>query len=214
MTGRRFLQELVLQWLAYQLRVATMSQLAAALTIELGMTAAAVKRNLLYLARCGLLGKQVLPVAVPELTEPLLAWSPGQTVPDFEAVAWAARKRIALAVQRRETILWASDLATRRVGGMGGQLRKPLQVEHDLGVAAIYFARYQKTVGTTESWIGEDAYARLRRPGRGQKRPDAAIVDREGHIAKVLDYLSLYPPAHLRGFHHYWAARNTRYEWW
>ncbi len=214
MSGRRFLENIVLKWLAYQLRVATMRQLTTALASQLAVTAPRAKSCLLRLSRSGQLGRKTLPVAIPKLTGPLVAWSPGQSAPDFEAIAWAARKRLAVAVQRREVVMWASDWATRRVGGIGGPLRKPLQVEHDLGVAAIFFARSSSAFNTFDSWLGEDQYARLRRPVRGQKRPDAVLVDKAGHLTLVLDYLSLYPPAHLRSFHHYWADRNTRYEWW
>ena len=181
---------------------------------KFGINPSIAESSLRIATRRGLLGKQILPVAVPELSVPIVTWSPSQTPPAFEAVAWAVRKRLEQAAPKRVVVLWATDLATRRVGGVGGRLRKPLQVEHDLGVAAFYFARCQYAPASPEHWIGEDLYARLRPMVRNQKRPDAALVDREGHVVAALDYLSLYPPARLRSFHHYWAARNTRYEWW
>lgn len=218
MNHRERVERSVLQILTGQLRVATENQLTRAAMQSWSVSKPAALTVLRGLRRCRLLCSQRLPIALPELSGPLVSWRPGRLAPDFNAVAWSAAKRLADTRPRRQRVYWASPLATRRMGGGGGRLSKPLQVEHDLGVAAIYFARLRVDPTTTARWQGEDAYARLRRPTRGHKKPDAVLLttsdDNEGRFDLVLDYLSLYPPARLRAFHHYWSARNTRYEWW
>lgn len=216
--SRLLLEQTVLGLLCHQLRVATHNQLTEGLGQLCGVPASAVASVLCRLRRQGYICAQLVPVTVPKLTVPVATWQPTRPAPNFNAVAWAARKRLAEVGTGREWVYWASRLATQRTGGVGGRLRKPLQIEHDLGVAAVFFARHILDPTSARQWQGEDAYCRLRRPTRGQKIPDAVLISREsnceGRIETVLDYLSLYPPARLRDFHRYWSARNTRYEWW
>lgn len=218
MNGRDPIERSVLEILARQLRIATQDQLIRGLEQSRRISARATLALLRRLKRRGLVCSQLLPIALPELSDPVASWRLGQPAPDFNAVAWAVAKRLAAARPQRQQVYWASPLATRRVGGVGGRLRSPLQIEHDLGVTELFFARQRSDITTAARWLGEDAYARLRRPGRGQKKPDAVLLaangDLDGRIEIVLDYLSLYPPARLRSFHRYWSARNTRYEWW
>ena len=216
--NRLLAEQTVLRLLCHQLRVATHGQLAGGLGQLCGVTVPLAASVLRRLRRQGLVGTQLIPLTIPELTEPIVTWKPTWPAPDFHAVAWAVRKRLVEADTGRERVYWASSLAVQRTGGTGGRLRKPLQIEHDLGVAAVFFARLGRDRTTPQRWQGEDAYCRLRRPTRGQKIPDAVLLAsddaNESRFEMVIDYLSLYPPARLRDFHRYWSARKTHYEWW
>lgn len=195
-----------LRLLSHDLRLATEGQLESAVEGASSVVA--------ELRRRGLVRTQLRPVVLPELREPIVRWAPGRPAPDFEAVAWAAGKRLEVTAIGRQRVTWATRRARRLVGGVAFGLRSPLQVDHDLGVAAIYVALRRSRPSVGRRWIGEDVYRRLRRPGRGQKTPDGVIVDGDGRLELVLDYLTRYPPARLRSFHRYWSDRRVPYEWW
>lgn len=196
----------VLRLLSYDLRVATDRQIDAVLP--------GANRVLDSLSRRGLIATQARPVAIPDLREPVFSWRFPHPAPDFEAVAWASACRVDATRVRRERIVWATRRARRLVGGLGSGLRQPLQVEHDLGVTALYVARHRKHPTEAGRWCGEDAYSQLRRPARGDKRPDGVLLDENGRLLVVFDYLTRYPPARLRSFHNYWSEKRVPYEWW
>lgn len=202
----------VLRLLAWDLRVATEEQIAQGVGTTHGMDPKVVRAVTKRLLRCGLLESIVLPAPLPKLDEPIASWTPSRPMPDFEAVSWSAAERIRKTPAIRVRALWSTGGALRVVGGVESQLRKPLQIEHDLGVASMYFACHRR-VGDGQ-WCGEDAFRMCRRPTRGQRSPDAVLLDREGGVLLVLDYLTAYSAPRLRKFHHYWAARRTPYQWW
>ena len=98
-------------------------------------------------------------------------------------------------------------------GGVGGRLRQPMQLQHDLAVTAVYIAR-QKDTPEDETWVGEDAYRVLLHPRALVKVPDALIVDQQHKPRRVVELGGMYGPRRLRGFHRYWASRRIPYEIW
>jgi len=202
----------VLRLLAWDLRVATEVRIAEHIGSEYAVEPDAIRSVIRRLRRRQLLGSAVTPAPLPQLDEPIISWSYGRPAPDFEAVAWAAGERVRKTPSSRVRVLWSTAGALRIVGGVETRLRKPLQLEHDLGVASMYFACCRKTGDGV--WCGEDAYRLSRRPTRGQKSPDAVLLDSEGGVTLVLDYLTAYSAPRLRKFHHYWAARRKPYQWW
>ncbi len=214
MKHRQKIELAVLRLLSHQLRVATQQQLEGGVSLLCSVSPSEVAALLTHLRRRRLLGSCVVPLAVPALTDPMAIWRPSRPAPAFDAIAWAASARFATTQTRRERVYWAAPDATKIVGGVGGSLRKPLQIEHDLGVAEMFFAQLRRYPGSELRWQGEDAFCRLRRRSRGQKTPDAVLLDHKGRIKIVFDYLTQYSAIRLRDFHRYWSVRNTRYEWW
>ena len=196
----------LLRVLSCDLRVATV--------VQLGAIWEGADRRIQQLCRRGLVCTRFTPVALPELAGPTYRWRPGFPAPDFDAVAWTAAKRREETPVKRRLVVWATRSARRLVGGVGVGLRQPLQLEHDLGVAGIYFAKRRSDVSAAQRWCGEDAYRLLRRPTRGQKAPDGVLLCPEGHLQLVVDYLTRYPPGRLRSFHRFWSDRRVPYEWW
>lgn len=212
MNNRRSASHKVLRLLAWDLRVATDDQLAESVGREHDLTRRQMRAVTNRLRSRRLLASVVSPAPLPTLHDPIFTWSPGRPAPDFESVAWAAAERTRTTPTTRVRVLWSTADTLRMVGGVETRLRKPLQIEHDLGVAAMHFA-FRRSIGDGV-WCGEDAFRVWRRPTRGQKSPDAVVLDREGSVSLVLDYLTAYSAPRLRRFHHYWAARRKPYQWW
>ena len=106
----------------------------------------------------------------------------------------------------------ATRLATRVVGGVSGQFRQPLQLQHDLGVTEVLIRRQQEP---THCWIGEDAYRALWQRRPNQKVPDAVILDVEEEVCRVIEFGGQYSRERLQSFHQFWICRNrTPYEIW
>lgn len=212
MNARREAALAALRLLAWDLRVATDDQLTRHIGGDHGLSREQMRAVTKRLRNRRLLSSALLPVALPALHEPIASWAPGDRVPDFEAVAWAAAERVRATPAQRVRVLWATAATLRAVGGVECRLRKPLQIEHDLGVSSMHFACRDSTNG--DAWCGEDRYRLWRRPTRGQKSPDAVLLDAEGSVTLVLDYLTAYTVPRLRRFHHYWSARRKPYQWW
>jgi len=140
-------------------------------------------------------------------------WLPGMPEPPWHSISWQLQRRYSAARPVRVWISWATRPAVALVGGTGGRLRQPLQVQHDLGVAAVYVSRRSQPC-SDKQWIGEDAYRSLLRSSDRSKIPDALIVDQHNRICRAIEFGGLYSPARLEGFHRYWAKKGIPYEIW
>jgi hypothetical protein len=123
-------------------------------------------------------------------------------------------RRWQAAETRPVAVYWATRRAVCLVGGIGGPLRQRLQVQHDLGVAAVYFRILTTAPVGGEQWIGEDVYRRDFVSSKRGKIPDAALLNSAGSIDRVIEIGGLYPPERLRTFHKYWSKRSIPYDLW
>jgi hypothetical protein len=196
----------VLDALTLRVRVADEGQLAAA-------CGEGVPRRLSQLRMRGLLERGTVAVRRPAVESPVWVWNPGNAAPYAGRLAWTLQKRWKGISPQVVTVWWGTERAARLMGGVGGRLRQPLQVAHDLGVADIYFRRL--AAGTPDGdWIGEDHYRREFRPRRGEKVADAVELDPSGGIARVIEFGGAYPARRVREFHRYWSRRQIPYELW
>jgi hypothetical protein len=197
---------LLLDALTLRVRVADEGQLAAA-------GGDGTSRRLARLRERGLLQRGTIAVRRPAVESPLWTWTPGNPAPPAGRLAWRLQKRWKGISPQVVTVWWGTVQAARLMGGVGGRLRQPLQVAHDLGVADIYFQRW--TAGSQDrEWIGEDHYRREFRPRRGEKVADAVELDSSGEIARVIEFGGAYPARRVREFHRYWSRRQIPYEVW
>jgi hypothetical protein len=196
----------VLDTLTHRVRVADTAQLAA-------VCQANVKRRLVRLQERGFLQRGTVAVRRPEIASPVSIWQPGDATPAAGPLAWKLQKRWKRLSPQVTTVWWGTSEAARLMGGVGGQLRQPLQVAHDLGVTDIYL-RYVATGEQDGEWIGEDNYRREHRPARRVKIPDAVQMNSAGEITRVFEFGGAYPARRVREFHRYWSRRQIPYELW
>lgn len=161
----------------------------------------------------GLLGCHRAMIQQLELTGPLAEWASGWSSPDLGQVAWRLEQRWRDGVQLPTQVAWATDAATRFVGGVAGDHRQLTQLQHDVGVAEVFVARRGPT--GRRSWLGEDAYRGFSRPAKNAKVPDAVIVNEFREVTRVIEFGGQYSRKRLEAFHRYWAGQlQTSYEIW
>jgi hypothetical protein len=193
--------------LTWELRVGSEGQLASRLDIRLTELRSLGRR----LHKHGLLSSWRTSVLSHDMAGPLASCGRGDSPPDFSSIAWQLRKRWLQAPRIPARILWATGAATRLVGGVGGRIRQPLQVQHDLGVAEIWARR---PIESDLKWISEDIFRRWFVRDARTKVPDALLVDASANkVKRVLEYGGQYSRKRLEDFHRYWSGRAP-YEIW
>ena len=174
-----------------------------------------VRNRLRALLRRGLIAEFQFETKALHVSQPLVSWTPYQTpTPDFGKLAWIAKSRYQNAKTQCHQIFVATEMAERMFGGIGGSLRQPNQLMHDLGTAAIFVAKRIDRSPELAAWTSEDMLRRRYRHLHIQKIPDAAIVADSG-ITKAIEFAGRdYSRKYLLKFHCYWQSRNTPYEIW
>jgi hypothetical protein len=181
----------LLEILTWKLRVAAAQQLCG-----LGDKAAHALKRLL---KKRWLSEEAMLVRILTLDQPLVSWKPGEPAPDVSALSWqleARRHRTEPTISR---IIWAHARARRLTGGCSGPIRQPLQVEHDLGTAAMFFRRNELDSSNWDQWLGEDILRQTAR--RRQPIPDAAHCSTDGMIRLAIEFGGAYSADRLRRFH-------------
>ena len=155
---------------------------------------------------------QVRARPLPQLRAPEVAWSPGDATPNFGAASVRFRTRWRTLPVRTYAAFVASGQTKRRYGGRGGSvIKNGVQVTHDLGVAQIWMLLDEQRPHLADAWRGEDVMAQTR---RGQKLPDAFIVDSQQRTACVIEFGGAYETQRIRDFHEDCRNRGLPYEIW
>ena len=197
----------IMKTLTWELRAAGEAQLARGLELSLSEVQACCR----ILRKRKLISAWRTSVPVHDLAGPLAMGTRGSSIPDFSSLAWQLRKRWQQIPRRAERVLWANAAAVNVVGGVGGKLRQPLQLEHDLGVAEIWACRRTEP---TLQWISEDIYRAWFVRTAKDKVPDALLIDTDANVVRrVLEYGGQYSRKRLEAFHRYWSHRAP-YEIW
>jgi hypothetical protein len=87
-----------------------------------------------------------------------------------------------------------------------------LQVEHDLGTAAMFFRRNELDSSNWDQWLGEDILRQTAR--RRQPIPDAAHCSTDGMIRLAIEFGGAYSADRLRRFHLHCRRCSLPYELW
>lgn len=150
--------------------------------------------------------------SLPPLTQPLIAWQPGQADPDYGSVAHACSSRWRKRHVQSCTAYIATQAASQRYGGrMRGEVKREMQATHDLGVAQIWLQLDLQSPQLADAWCGEDLMAHTR---KGQKLPDGFIVDAQGATLCVIEFGGSYDQPRIREFHEDCAQRALPYQLW
>lgn len=173
------------------------------------------KQAVRKLKRTGLVESFSLDCIALDLQSPLAVWNPRDEPHfDFSKIAWRAKSRFLKSDVRTRQILLATKTAENLFGGVGGSLRQPNQIMHDLGTASVYVARVQPDSDHTPRWIGEDVIRRSWRHLGIRKIPDAALIQ-DDRLQNVIEFAGRdYGKAYLEKFHQFWQRRATPYEIW
>ena len=171
------------------------------------------RRRLKRLAGRNLLQRTfVMARPAPLFESPLITWRPGDAAPDFGKIAYRCQSRWHSRPPRQCGVWLATKSASHTFGGMArGQLKRPMQATHDLGVAAVWLRLQQIAPQWAAAWRGEDLFADTR---RGQKLPDAFIVDAAEQVIWVIEFAGSYDPEHICEFHQDCVSRNLPYQLW
>ena len=172
-------------------------------------------REIAWLERNGLVHSFQVEVKVLQLQKPILTWQPGTSpTPPFGRISWIAKSRFQKTAAVYSRLFFASEMAERQFGGVGGTLRQPNQITHDLGTSATFISRRRVSESSYGDWIGEDMIRRFFRHLKTKKIPDAAIISKHG-IEMAIEFAGRdYSKAYLEIFHRYWAKKNIPYEIW
>lgn len=169
-------------------------------------------RRLAVLIRYGLLARyrvHARPVLWP--VRPAVIWSPGQSVPNMYVASSVLRTRWKHPPET-VTVYVATKQAAKLLGGVArGRVGTPYQASHDLGVAAVYLNFLRFRPADAAAWMGEDLGGKAM---RGNKRPDAVVLDVERRRHFAVEFGAGYPPNRLFAFHRHCEKHSLNYEVW
>lgn len=171
------------------------------------------RRRLKILGRAGLVQRMSVPArTLPPIEAPLAVWQPGSPSPDFAKLGHRLQTRWQRRVVRSVTAYVATEKAAQLYGGKArGELKHPLQATHDLGVAAVWLALHACAPEWAQAWRSEDLLAHTR---RGEKLPDAFIVNNADETVWVVEFGGSYDAARVQEFHEDCASRELPYQIW
>lgn len=200
----------VLQALAHQVRLFSQRQIAD--NFWEGALPNA-RRRMKQLAEQALVSKITVQArTAPSLESPLASWRPGDSVPEFGQIAYRCQARWRLRPVRPCTTWVVTEQGAQHFGGVRrGTLQHPTQATHDLGVAAVWLRLRQIAPQWAAAWRGEDVLAHTR---RGEKVPDAFLVDAAGQIVAVIEFGGGYDADRVAAFHTDCAQRGLPYQLW
>jgi hypothetical protein len=201
----------LLSTLAFKVRMLSLEQIAGAWWGGSSDPRRFARRRLGPLARAGLLEeREVLAHPLLPLEAPVFAWSPDEPGPDVEAVSYRLKSRWT-EKPRRTSVFTATRRTIAELGGAGGRLPALGQETHDLHMGTIFLRRLREDPAAAEAWVGEDVFAPNR---RGQKLPDAVILDGAREVTLAVEFAGSYGPRRVARFHEDCARRGTAYELW
>ncbi|MHC4880742.1 MAG: hypothetical protein ACYTGL_30175 [Planctomycetota bacterium] len=149
---------------------------------------------------------------LPPLERPVAEWLPGRQSPDFGTIAQILQARWHRRPVRSLTAFTATPRAARFLGGSARDAVKvPTQATHDIGLAQVWLLFASVDPPQADAWHGEDLMAHTR---RGQKLPDAFLLDAEGTPMAVVEFGGSYDARRVRDFHADCARRNLPYQIW
>jgi len=176
-------QNPVIDALTQRVRVLTLDQIARLLQIEFDEAESLVQQ--LEHARWVSVEPHLVS-KIGDAEKPLVAWKPGDSPPEFSAVAYRLRRRWS-EVQETQVVLPTAEACKR----YGGTRIRPRRAEwtHDLWMSSVYLAYQRQLAGQTALvWISGDM---LRSDGQayqfGGRVPDACLCDSQGTIRRIVE---------------------------
>ena len=159
-----------------------------------------------------IIGIMVRARTLPDLIKPVITWRPGDGTPDFGKASYTLRGRWTGRSVRTVSTYIAAQRATHMYGGRGcGELKKPGQAGHDLGVSQVWLQMANSSPEWAEAWRGEDVMAHTR---RGEKLPDGFVVNSNSEVVCVMEFGGSYDHQRVKAFHEDCCVRDLPYQMW
>jgi len=171
------------------------------------------RRRLRRLASAGLITRITVQARpLPQLLGPIASWKPGAPVPEFGPAAHQLQTRWLKRPVRASTAYIATQRASQLFGGTArGELKHATQATHDLGVSAVWLRLHDRAPEWADAWRSEDLLAHTR---RGEKLPDAFLLNTAGDTVCVVEFGGSYDTRRVREFHEDCADRGLPYQIW
>lgn len=170
------------------------------------------RRRMSQLAGIGMVTRCVVNAQpLPDLSEPVVRWQPGQPQPAPDRVAFQLQSRWKYRALRPMVVYFPTEKTVNHFGGRERSPARMTQMTHDLGVTAVWLRYSQQDRSLTAMWVGEDILAPTR---IDQKLPDAALIDQHGNPKLLIEFGGSYGPARVADFHNDAAARGLPYHLW
>lgn len=181
---------------------------------DYGRSLSVSPKQLRRLEADGWLHRGQVSAAMPELGGELTAWFPSMNShADFGNLSWQLKERTQHWRPQRLRVCWSTEQTVTVFGGAGGRIRQPLQVQHDIGVAAMFFSRQAAVADKRSVWVGEDVVRRLE-TRLGTKIPDALLMGSDLQPRRAIEFGGSYSKKRLQSFHHYCESHRLPYEIW
>lgn len=173
----------------------------------------AMRADLARLERGSLVASTTLSLTTVDVIDPLVIFQPGDAVPDMGLVARSLHHRWLTIPTTRQTIYFATAKAAKVYGGIGGRVRQPLQVSHDLLAASVFFHRLETHPDDAHLWRSE-MLIRSYCPTT-PFLPDAVVLDRHRQApALAIEIGGKYSRQKLERFHRQCFKLRLPYEIW
>jgi hypothetical protein len=109
------------------------------------------------------------------------------------------------------TVFAATPKGCRMFGAPSQKFIEPTKVNHDLCLTEVYILALKTRPDIARRWAGETLYAALL---KGDKLPDALILDDAGRPELIVEGGGGYGPEHVAAFVASCVKRNLPFELW
>lgn len=208
MTSTQSTKDELLSLLTQKVRILTEGQIARELFTHCKRPVRAAKSCIRSLEKQGFVATRCA-MSPPELSlaSPVLQFTPGDDLPDFDRVSWQLQSRWKEPPESKR-IVFATRKAKLELGGAArGRAPRAKEITHDLHVAEVFFRLRREKPEWALAWVPEDA---LRESGRTGDIPDAVICLSEKEV--IIDFGGSYAAEKLRRMHANFC--RTRYQIW
>lgn len=200
----------ILLTLTSKVPVSSLSQLASVFFPSKQPDLKAARDVLKRMVRFGFLHRSHLPCQpIIDVAKPIFAWKPGGPAPNTGNLAHRLKVRWTCALVPTE-VYFATRRSHALFGGSKKKLR-PIQVSHDLQVAAVYYHFLTNDPERASAWHLEVPF---KLDENFVKIPDAFIKGTRSEDSVLIEIGGRYSSDRLREFHQFATILNHKYEIW
>ncbi len=188
----------LLRSLATGIRIIAPHQLAFWWGVPIGNA----RRSLRQLEQRGLVSElTVLARRLPPISQPMLRWNPGGSMPDFGKLSYVAKKRFRQLAPKPVKAFVPTPITLAQFTNRRSVKIKRTQATHELGVTEAYLFMQRRWPRLVQRcWRGEDQYSASRQ--HGEKVEDAQLVHpRTGKLMLAIEYAGTYPEHRFADLH-------------
>ena len=187
----------LLNVLCTRIRVMTTEQVGQMMAIESGLDTFIRQLESANLV----VRRRVLARPVLRLVRPVVAWRPGEPLPEFGRVAYRLQQRWSAPLKATEIVIATKVTAKRRGGCFLGRWPRASEISHDVNLAGVYLWFRKNRPADAVAWLPEAQQLREGLGTRvGSRLPDA-LIHSNGAIRCVIEFGGSYRKHKLVSFH-------------